>query len=137
MTTWMLVEDEADLYALILAMYEMLGIGGVAFVSGEEAFDWIVDVERGQFEGELPELALIDIRLPDEIDGMDVARRLKESPVLHNIAVVMMTAYRMTPEEERQTLAYTGAVTLLYKPLPAFRDLEHILREAAAGLYNW
>ena len=65
MPTWMVVEDEQDLYDMILAMYDMLGIGGVAFATGIDAMDWIKDVERGK-EDDLPELALVDIRLPNQ-----------------------------------------------------------------------
>ena len=32
----MVVEDEPDIYELLLAMFEMWGIEGVAFVDGEE-----------------------------------------------------------------------------------------------------
>lgn len=59
----MVVEDEPDIYEVLLAMFEMWGIEGVAFVDGEEAIAWIDDVDNGRFQGELPELALLDIRL--------------------------------------------------------------------------
>ena len=41
MTVWMVVEDEPDVYEMVLAMYETLGIDGVAFTTGEEAITWI------------------------------------------------------------------------------------------------
>ena len=56
------VEDEPDIYEVLLAMFEMWGIDGVAFVDGDEAVAWIDDVDSGRYRGELPELALLDIR---------------------------------------------------------------------------
>jgi len=129
MPTWMVVEDEQDLYDMILAMYDMLGIGGVAFATGIDAMDWIEDVERG-LEQDIPELALVDIRLPDEdIDGVHVAHKLRESNKLNNIAICLMTAYKFSPEDEKEIVREAGADLLLYKPLPRFNELEKILRD--------
>lgn len=33
MTTWMVVENEPDIYEVILAMFEIWGIEGIGFVS--------------------------------------------------------------------------------------------------------
>jgi len=129
MPTWMVVEDEQDLYDMILAMYDMLGIGGVAFATGIDAMDWIEDVERG-LEQDIPELALVDIRLPDEdIDGVHVASKLRKSAKLGNIAICLMTAYKFSPDDEKDIVRESGADLLLYKPLPRFNELEKILRD--------
>lgn len=129
MPTWMVVEDEQDLYDMILAMYDMLGIGGVAFATGIDAMDWIADVERG-LEQDIPELAMVDIRLPDDnIDGVHVASKLRKSKALGNIAICLMTAYKFSPDDEKEIVKESGADLLLYKPLPRFNELEKILRD--------
>lgn len=128
MPTWMVVEDEQDLYDMILAMYDMLGIGGVAFATGEDAIDWIKDIENG-LDDDIPELALIDIRLPDDVDGVQVAARLRKSPVLKNIAICLMTAYTFTPTEEKEIMKESTADLLIYKPLPRIGQLEKVLRD--------
>lgn len=133
MSTWMVVEDEPDIYEVLLAMFEMWGIEGVAFVDGEEAVAWIDDVDSGRFRGELPELALLDIRLPGAISGPMVAERLRKSPVLGQIAIVLSTAYRLTPDEERQVITQAGADKLMYKPLPKFNELQQILEDVIAN----
>jgi CheY-like chemotaxis protein len=125
----MVVEDEPDIYEVLLAMFEMWGIEGVAFVDGEEAVAWIDDVDSGRFRGELPELALLDIRLPGAINGVAVAARLRKSPILGEIAVVLSTAYRLTPDEEAKVMAEAGADKILYKPLPKFNELQQILED--------
>lgn len=118
----MVVEDEPDIYDVLLAMFEIWGIEGVAFVDGAEAVSWIDNVDQGRVRGELPELAILDIRLP-EVSGPEVGHRLRQSPVLGNMAIVLITAYRLSPEEEEQVVAQAKADLLMYKPLPAMAEL--------------
>ena len=131
MPTWMVVEDEPDIYDVLLAMFEIWGIEGVAFVDGAEAVAWVEDVDKGNAVGELPELAILDIRLP-EVPGPEVGARLRKSERLGKIAIVMITAYRLTPEEEEQVKARAQADTLMYKPLPAMPELRKILDKIIA-----
>lgn len=132
MSTWMVVEDEPDIYEVLLAMFEMWGIEGVAFVDGEEAVAWIDDVDHSRFQGELPELALLDIRLPGDIKGPMVGARLRRSPVLGKIAIVLTTAFKLKPEEEQEAIKLAGADRLIYKPLPKFGELQIVLEQVIA-----
>jgi CheY-like chemotaxis protein len=120
--TWMVVEDEPDIYDVLLAMFEIWGIEGVAFVDGAEAVSWIDNVDQNRVRGELPELAILDIRLP-EMSGPDIGHRLRQSPVLGNMAIVLITAYRLSPEEEDEVVTRAQADLLMYKPLPAMPEL--------------
>lgn len=133
MSTWMVVEDEPDIYEVLLAMFEMWGIDGVAFVDGDEAVAWIDDVDSGRYRGELPELALLDIRLPGAVSGPQVGERLRKSTVLGNVAIVLSTAYKLSPEEEEKVIEQAGADKLMYKPLPKFNELEKQLEEVIAN----
>lgn len=126
MTKWMLVEDEPSLYEMMDAMFEVWGIEGVAFVEGSEAVSWIEAVDRGQISGDLPTLAILDIRLPT-LSGPEVAARLRRSPKLNNIAVVLITAYRLNPADERETIANAQADALIYKPLPQMDEFRNML----------
>ncbi len=132
MSTWMVVEDEPDIYEVLLAMFEMWGIDGVAFVDGEEAVAWIEDVDSGRFRGELPELALLDIRLPGNISGPMVAKRLRSSPILGEVAIVLNTAYKLNVDEAAKVMAEADADELMYKPLPKFNELQQRLETVIA-----
>jgi len=46
-----------------------------------------------QAVAETPDLVLLDLRMPD-LDGISVARRLKEDPATRSIPVVLLTACR-------------------------------------------
>lgn len=133
MSAWMVVEDEPDIYELLLAMFEMWGIEGVAFVDGEEAVAWINDVDSGRIKGELPELALLDIRLPGKIQGPAVGERLRQSKPLGDVAIVLTTAYHLTAEEERDVVLKAGADKFVRKPLPKFFELKELLESVIAN----
>jgi CheY-like chemotaxis protein len=122
----MVVEDEPDIYDVLLAMFEIWGIEGVAFVDGAEAESWIEDVDQGRVRGDLPELAILDIRLP-EVSGPELGSRLRRSPVLGEIAIVLITAYRLTPDEEQEVMLLSQADLLMYKPLPAMAELRRTM----------
>lgn len=130
--TWMVVEDEPDIYDVLLAMFEIWGIEGVAFVDGAEAVSWVDEVDHSLVAGELPELALLDIRLP-EVSGPEVGARLRKSPKLGNLAIVLITAYRLTPQEEDAVMRQAQADLLMYKPLPGMPELRAKLNAIIAS----
>lgn len=133
MTSWMIVEDEPGIYEVLVAMSEIVGKQGVAFVDGDEAVAWIEEVDKGSFEGELPELALIDIRLPTDITGPMVGARLRKSPRLNNIGIVLITAFIMRDEVKAGYIAEADADLLLPKPLPSVAEMQKILGQVVAN----
>jgi CheY-like chemotaxis protein len=132
MSTWMVVEDEPDLYDTLLALFEIWSIDGVAFTNGTDAVKWIEDVDKGSTDTNIPELALLDIRLPGAT-GPEIGQRLRKSLILNDIAIVMMTAYHLTPQEEEKVIEQAKANTVLYKPLPAPDEFRTILQNAIAN----
>lgn len=140
MATWMVVDDEPDIYDVLVAMFSIWGIEGIAFVDGTEAVQWIEGVDNGTYTGELPEMAIIDIRLPG-IDGHYVAARIRRSPKLGNMAIVLITTYRISPAIEKQIMAIAQADAFIEKPLPGMAELRARLdaiiarRKAAAPNY--
>lgn len=118
MRAWLVVEDEPSIYDVLHTMFQMWGVEGIAYNDGEEAIAFINDVDSGKFRGELPELAVLDIRLPGKYDGVDVGARLRRSPKLGHIAIVLMTAYVLAESQQKECLAQSGADDLIRKPLP-------------------
>lgn len=78
-----LIEDEEDIAALIKLQAELSGYKLHVEVDGINGFRAI--------EREKPDLAILDIMLPGE-NGLDVCRRIKNSPELKNIPVIMLSA---------------------------------------------
>ena len=135
-TTWMVVEDEPDLYDTLLSLFEIWSIDGVAFTNGTDAIRWVDDVDtKKAAEASLPELAILDIRLPGA-SGPEIGQRLRRSPILQDVAIVLITAHRMTPSEEKKNIAMAGADALIYKPLPAPADFQKALQSAISHRRN-
>jgi CheY-like chemotaxis protein len=57
-----------------------------------------------------------------------VGARLRKSPSLGKTRVILITAYRLSQNEENAIIKRAGAEFLLYKPLPSFKELERILK---------
>lgn len=128
----MLAEGDIFTSEILIEMFKLWGIEGFWFYEGEEAIDWIDDVDAKRFQGELPELAIIDLRLSGEINGVKVSERLRESLVLGNIPIVLTTSYRLTPDEQDQIIQQADADMFLPKPFPVFKELKFILEKVIA-----
>jgi len=127
----MVVEAEPDLYNTLLALLSIWSIDGVAFTNGYDAASWIEDVDNGTVQTNLPELALLDIRLPGS-SGPEIAERLRQSPVMRGMTIVLTTAYHLSPDQEDAVIQQAQADALMYKPLPAPRELRIALERAIA-----
>ena len=79
----MVIEDEEDILALVHYNLTKEGYQLAAATSGEEGLR--MAQERR------PDLVVLDLMLPG-MDGLEVCRRLKQSPETAGIAVVMLTA---------------------------------------------
>jgi CheY-like chemotaxis protein len=131
MKQWMIVEDEPDLYGILLEMTEILGHLGIAFSTGEDAIAWIDDFDAGRIGRDVPDVALIDIRMPTDISGVHVAERMRQSPRLQSCPIILMTAFALTQAERREILERSGALMIMSKPLPLPR-LNKIIEEQLA-----
>jgi PAS domain S-box-containing protein len=72
-----------------------------------------------------PDVMLLDIGLP-ELDGFEVAKRIRQEPLLHDIVLVAVTGYR--PETDRQRMQEAGFDHYLVKPAD-FEKVREILAE--------
>ncbi len=80
---------------------EVIGAG-----EGERALDLV--------EQEAPDLVLLDVGLPD-LDGYQVARRIREQPGFADLPLIAMTGYGQ--EEDRRRSAAAGFDHHLVKPV--------------------
>lgn len=132
---WMVVEDEPDVYEVIMAMLDMWGVEGLTFTDGTAALEWIDHVNQGLNESPLPALAILDIRLPT-YSGPEIGAALRQSPFLSNIGIVLITAYHLSPNEEQEVIQYAQADRLMYKPLPGVEELRDILEQIIYERHN-
>ena len=77
----LIVDDEPKLVRLVREILLATGYEGITAASGQQAIE-MVALEQ-------PDLVLLDIMLPDGMDGYDVAHRLRE---FSDIPIIMLTA---------------------------------------------
>jgi DNA-binding response OmpR family regulator len=100
-----LIEDDADLYALVKYNLEKEGFTVVGLQTGRGA----VELCRR----ERPDLVLLDIMLPDS-DGLDVCKGIRQHPELSHIPVIFLTA--RASETDRIVGLELGANDYIVKP---------------------
>ena len=114
----LLVEDNRMDIELTLDAFREACLGNVVHVShnGQEALDYLFG--RGAYSDRqaypLPDLILLDLKMPG-IGGHEVLRRIKETPGLKRLPVVILTSSK---EEGDLALGYDwGANGYLVKPV--------------------
>jgi CheY-like chemotaxis protein len=125
---WLIAEDEADIRNLVAMMCQVWGHDTITFESGQKAWEWLDDVESGSFQGELPDFALMDIRMPGR-RGNDLALRMRQIDALKNIPIVLMTAFVMGQDEIEAMRDDYGVDHVINKPLPDFDRLRIVLHD--------
>jgi DNA-binding response OmpR family regulator len=100
-----LVEDDADLYALVKYNLEKEGFAVVGAQTGRG----VTDLCRR----EKPDLILLDIMLPDA-DGLEICKGIRQHPELAHIPVIFLTA--RASETDRIVGLELGANDYIVKP---------------------
>jgi CheY-like chemotaxis protein len=113
----LLVEDDPQNLYLMEFLLREAGFRVLVAHDGEEALEAAAR--------ERPDLVLTDISMPN-LDGYEVARRLKGSPRTHDIPIVAVTAYSMKGDRERILAA--GCDGYISKPVEADVFIEQVRR---------
>ena len=119
----LIVEDQPDIRKLIRMTLE--------FEDYEihEAADGAFGLRMASAVG--PDLVLLDVMMPGELDGLQVCQRIKSDPRLAGLKVVLLTARGQARDREAGQLA--GADDYLVKPFSPLQLIETIDRLVAAA----
>ena len=79
----LIVDDDLDTLRLVGLMLQRQGYQISAATNGQQGLDQAFE--------EYPDLILLDVMMPD-IDGYEVARRLRQNPSTVNTPILMFTA---------------------------------------------
>lgn len=101
----LVLEDEANIRSFVVINLKRAGYEAIEAGTGEEA---LAQLRRN------PDIkvALLDIMLPDDMDGFEVCRRIRSSD--SKIGIIMLTA--RTQEMDKVTGLMTGADDYVTKP---------------------
>jgi two-component system response regulator len=125
--TILLVEDNPDDEALTLRALKRNNILNEVVVArdGAEALDYLFaqGAHSGRDAGKLPEVVLLDLKLP-KLDGLEVLRRIRSEPLTRRLAVVILTS----SNEERDIVAGydLGANSYIRKPVDFNQFMEAV-----------
>src|SRR6266852_3376531 len=100
-----LIEDDADLFALVKYNLEKDGFGFAGSQTGRGAIELC--------RREKPDLVILDIMLPDS-DGLEICRAIRSHPELSHIPVIFLTA--RAAETDRIVGLEIGANDYIVKP---------------------
>ena len=123
----LVVDDERQNRALLEVMLAPDGYEVHTAANGEEALALVA--------GDPPDLILLDVMMP-RLDGYEVARRVKGSPVTQNIPIIMITAH--DDRDARMRGLSAGAEDFLSKPVDRAElsvRVKNLLRLKAFGDY--
>jgi two-component system, cell cycle response regulator DivK len=117
----LIVDDNEKNRKLARDVLHAAGFRTVEAASGAEAIALAAE--------QLPDVVLLDLRLPD-MDGMDVARELRDGARTDRIPVVALSALR--PEGEDAWLAEAGFAGSIGKPI-SVAEFPHQVRRYVHG----
>jgi two-component system cell cycle response regulator DivK len=104
----------------MLLVKRIVGAEGHQFLSaadGEKGWEMILE--------ENPDLIFVDLRLPGQVDGLDLLHRLKSDPLRKDIPAIVLTAYgRADAKVQAKTAGCNG---FLEKPAD-IRQIRSIIR---------
>ncbi len=98
------VEDNPRNMLLVRRILDVAGYTLLSATDGESGWQTAVQ--------EQPDLILMDLRLPGEMSGFDLTRRIKASSELQHIPVIALTAY----DTAEKTALAAGCDDFLRKP---------------------
>jgi CheY-like chemotaxis protein len=109
----LIADDDQEDNLIMLEYFQEKGIADIVlFVeNGQQALAYFTSLTE---ERDLPRLVVLDMRMPI-LDGVQTLTRMKQSPRLKGIPVIMLSTAR-DDSEQRQALSM-GALEYLVKPV--------------------
>ena len=114
----LIVEDQADIRKLIRMTLEFEPYEIHEAANGTEGLQMAIEVQ--------PDLILLDVMMPGELDGLQVCARVRALPALQDTRVVLLTARGQT--QDRDAGQKAGADEYLIKPFSPLQLIETIER---------
>jgi CheY-like chemotaxis protein len=114
----LIVEDQADIRKLIRMTLEFEPYEIHEAANGTDGLRLATEVQ--------PDLILLDVMMPGELDGLQVCARVRMLPALAGTRVVLLTARGQT--QDRDAGQEAGADEYLIKPFSPLQLIETIER---------
>ncbi len=126
--TIVIADDSRTARFLIRQYLEMVGFYQAEFIEAENGRQALQLVKDNQAD-----ILFTDYKMP-EMDGLDLLRRVKASPVLHDLPVIVITSF--ANQAKIDELSENGAFAVLQKPLALSKLHETLKPLLNAGDYG-
>jgi two-component system sensor histidine kinase/response regulator len=117
----LIVDDNATNRLVFHEMTSLWGLDPTEVAGGEQAF---AELERAHNAGRPYHLILLDLQMP-ELDGFEVAKRIRDNPIGTDLEILMLTSLGMKGDAERCKEVGIGAY--LVKPVKQAELLDGIM----------
>lgn len=112
----LIVDDHDALRALLKMTLEFSDFDLIEAINGQQALAMV--------EKDVPDVVILDIMMPGEIDGIAVCRQIKDNPATAHIKVILLSAKGQT--EDIRIGGDAGADAYFVKPFSPMSLLESI-----------
>jgi PAS domain S-box-containing protein len=117
----LIVDDNATNRLVFHEMTSLWGLEPTEVASGEHA---VAELERAHHAGRPYKLILLDLQMP-ELDGFEVAKRIRENPIGSDLEILMLTSLGLKGDTER--CKEVGIGVYLVKPVKQAELLDGIM----------
>jgi CheY-like chemotaxis protein len=119
----LIVEDQSDIRKLIRMTLEFEDYEIHEAADGAFGLN-MVQVVR-------PDLVLLDVMMPGELDGLQVCQRIKTDPTLQHVKVVLLTARGQARDRDAGNAARADEYLVKpFSPLQLIETIERLMADA-------
>lgn len=120
MKTLLIVDDHPDLRELVEVTLQVVGLRIIHAENGNQAIEVALK--------EKPELIIMDVMMPGDIDGYEATKIIKNDPRMKKSKVIMLTSKGQKTDKKKGFEA--GAIDYFVKPfspLDLIKKIEEVL----------
>ena len=119
----LIVEDQPDIRKLIRMTLEFEAYEIAEAPDGAQGLRMAQEIQ--------PDLMLLDVMMPGELDGLQVCQRIKADPALAHIKVVLLTARGQASDlDAGQTVGADDYLVKPFSPLQLVDTIERLMPPA-------
>jgi len=110
----LIVDDEKEIRELVRETVMIDNFEILEADTGDTAYDMILK--------EHPDLIILDVKMPGEMDGVSLTQKIKTDPSMRNIPVILLTAVPVDLEQDSRL----NPDAIFYKPFSPMDLLDRI-----------